>query len=739
MSRVAAAVLAWAGAVMAQGEDNAAKVRALVAAGREAMSSATGLAAARVHFEAALALAYDWSTPFAQIGLATLARVEGDLATALERLAEVRQVTAEWPLAEELPRLVRFDLHLEACRCYLALGLSDRAGAELAAAAAFVAGEGRSRGVALGLARLDLHLAEGELRAARRGLAELQRLLVADGWLADELPRRPTLTRELRLRELLLQRRQAVSPAELDAVAKELAEAFAAESPGTALRTRLGGDAVAAFRAAGDLDRALAISERLCEPPFESLQRETEVKAQHLRLLLQMGIAGERRLRAHAELGQLAQRLFAQWRAQPLRPGGVGNLHYHSRRAVLGALLSAERAIAPDQPHRALAQLETVLALGTLSRRMRAEPVALPTMVWPEGVGALAYAVVPGAAHWFACDRDGVTHCEVGLDPAAVVQLDALLRRIARPPLGDVQAERLAAERLANELATQLLPPELVVRVSRWRSVVLVGDERQAAAWQALPMAGVPLGVGKAVVHVPSFTLLAALQERAGKTPVRGAPAASLLLFADPALSRAASEAWNLEDLRLRDDQLEILVGGSPGPQVRRLVREAATAEGLRVALEAGAAQLTIVSHGVDDSQAERAAGVAVAGPEALPMLGGAEVESLRAPPLVALGVCGAAAGPNRVGDDGVHHLGGAFLMAGAERVVLAGGQLAVGATIELLGEFTRGVRADIGPAEALRQARAAVRATAGREHPYYWAGLRLLGLPDEPSRPERR
>ena len=120
-------------------------------------------------------------------------------------------------------------------------------------------------------------------------------------------------------------------------------------------------------------------------------------------------------------------------------------------------------------------------------------------------------------------------------------------------------------------------------------------------------------------------------------------------------------------------------------------------------------------------------------------MLGGAEVESLRAPPLVALGVCGAAAGPNRVGDDGVHHLGGAFLMAGAERVVLAGGQLAVGATIELLGEFTRGVRADIGPAEALRQARAAVRATAGREHPYYWAGLRLLGLPDEPSRPERR
>lgn len=733
----------WFGGIPAQQDDDArqrdAAARALVAAGRDALWSASTWPLARQHFTAALAVPKTWWGPSAQIGLATLARLEGRLPEALDRLAAARRTVSRWPPADELPRLVRFDLQVEASRCYLALGLGDRAGAELDAAAEFAGPSGLARRIALDLARVDLHLARDEARLARRVVEVVQSQLDQDPGSEPEQALRPVQRRELAFRDGMVRLRLAQEPEEVAELAAALRAGFAAAEVGSQARARLGADAVAALVRADDLATALAVSRELCQPPFESLQREAEAKAQYVGLLLRASGERSELADAYADLQRVAAALFDTWRALPLRPGGVGTFRYVARLEVLGALLGADRVLAPDQPLRALQHLESALALGTLSRRLHPEALVVSAGGWAPGQGALAFAFTPGAVHWLALDAQGLVHFAVPLDAAVNEQLAELLRCVDHPPLGELAAERAAADTLARALAARLWPESLAARLSGWRSVLLVGDESHIAALQALPLAGVPLGAAKAVTHVPSLSLLAGLRQRAAARPPRPAVGPELVLFADPLVDAAATAAWQIDNLNLSPDQLTALSADLPEPRVHRILHQAATAAALRGAAVADAAQLTILAHGVEDLRAERAAAIAVAGPMPSAPGGGGEpgllrceaVESLRVPPLVALGVCGAASGPRRLGDDGAHHLGGAFLLAGADRVVLAGGQLSVGATVALLAEFTARVRAGSGAAEALRAARAAVRATPGREHPYFWAGLRQLGLPD--------
>ncbi len=732
MSRVAAALLAWAGAVAAQqdAQQVEAQVRDLVEQGRERLWAGGQAAAARERFVAALALPGTWSTPFAELGLATLARLEGNLPEALDRLAKVRRRTAAWPMGEELPRLVRFDLHIEAGLCNLAMGLLDRAGAEFAAAAEYVTGPGVARALALELARCDLYLATSDLRSARRSAASSRSLLDSARWLPAEGAFRDRQQTEVHFRELLLRRRLARRPEEFALVAADLHAAFLSVDTAGFHRTRLGVETVAAMVGAEDFEAALALSNQLCDSPSEPLQRRAEIRAMHLALLLRTGHERADLEAAHRELRRLAEELFAGWRALPMRPGGVGTFHYQARREVLGTLLAADRRLAPDAPQMALSHLEAALSLGTLSRRMHPEPVDVAGVELPVGCGALVFVLAPGCIHWFSLDADGIEHFPVRLAIEDEDRLVELVRSIDRPPLGDPKEECHASEALASTLVVRLLPPALQARLGSWNNVVLVGDEALVPVLQTLPMDGTPLGIAKPVCHVPSMALLVALQARSAARTRQSEPA-DLVLFADPQLTPEIAEAWHLQELLLRPAQIDRLASGWPAERVRRLVREDASVSALRERELAAARQLTIVAHGVEDLRAERAAAITVAGDETAGLLRADLVESLHVPPLVVLAVCSAAGGPVRLGDDGVHHLGGAFVLAGADRVVLAGGQLAVGATIDLVGDLTRGVADGVGPVEALRAARAAVRATKGREHPYYWAGLRLLGLPD--------
>jgi hypothetical protein len=60
---------------------------------------------------------------------------------------------------------------------------------------------------------------------------------------------------------------------------------------------------------------------------------------------------------------------------------------------------------------------------------------------------------------------------------------------------------------------------------------------------------------------------------------------------------------------------------------------------------------------------------------------------------------------------------------------VLAHGDLSLGATTDLLRETFSAWKQEKGIAEALRLARVAVAKDARRAHPYYFVGLRALGV----------
>ena len=95
---------------------------------------------------------------------------------------------------------------------------------------------------------------------------------------------------------------------------------------------------------------------------------------------------------------------------------------------------------------------------------------------------------------------------------------------------------------------------------------------------------------------------------------------------------------------------------------------------------------------------------------------------------LAILAVCGAAGGPQRIGDDGAAHLGGALLARGARGVIVSHGELAVGATMQLLTVLLAELDAGRTPAHALLRARQQVASTPERTHPFHFAGIQLVG-----------
>lgn len=89
---------------------------------------------------------------------------------------------------------------------------------------------------------------------------------------------------------------------------------------------------------------------------------------------------------------------------------------------------------------------------------------------------------------------------------------------------------------------------------------------------------------------------------------------------------------------------------------------------------------------------------------------------------------------PQRAGEDGTAHLGGAFLRAGAQAVVASRAKLDLGSTLELARIAMRGMVAEgRSPAEAMRDARREVSARPQWAHPYYHSLMQVLGVGDRP------
>ncbi len=90
---------------------------------------------------------------------------------------------------------------------------------------------------------------------------------------------------------------------------------------------------------------------------------------------------------------------------------------------------------------------------------------------------------------------------------------------------------------------------------------------------------------------------------------------------------------------------------------------------------------------------------------------------------LVTLSACDSGLGEIR-SSEGVYGLRRAFVLAGAESLVMSLWAVSDSVTREMMTAFYTGLRRGLGRGEALRQAQLAMLKHNGREHPFYWASF---------------
>ncbi len=94
---------------------------------------------------------------------------------------------------------------------------------------------------------------------------------------------------------------------------------------------------------------------------------------------------------------------------------------------------------------------------------------------------------------------------------------------------------------------------------------------------------------------------------------------------------------------------------------------------------------------------------------------------------LVVLSACSTGQGDTKRGE-GVIGLSWAFLMAGAQQIVMTQWAVHDEATAQLMATFYAQLKAKKSPADALYQARRALQQSEKWRHPHYWAGFSLIG-----------
>ena len=90
---------------------------------------------------------------------------------------------------------------------------------------------------------------------------------------------------------------------------------------------------------------------------------------------------------------------------------------------------------------------------------------------------------------------------------------------------------------------------------------------------------------------------------------------------------------------------------------------------------------------------------------------------------LVTLSACDTGVGEVRNGE-GVYGLRRAFVLAGAETLVMSLWPVSDAITREPMTAYYAGLRAGLGRGDALRQAKLAMLKRADRQHPFYWASF---------------
>jgi CHAT domain-containing protein len=446
------------------------------------------------------------------------------------------------------------------------------------------------------------------------------------------------------------------------------------------------------------------------------------------------------------ELRNAYSRFIEQLALIEPRPGGVGFLNFSTRRFILNELI--ELSLLVEGPKHgfdfALQALLDAQNLGSLSRGL-AQAIATPAevrklMTRPDG-GVLVFLPDYHRTLVLAFDATRPDLCVVAASKGEWrTQVESWMYELTTSPQtlksDAARASNLKAiETKGRLVADLLLPLPIRERLAQWKSVTIVGaDLMDGLQFEGLPWgeAGT-LGTHFALDHAPSMSVNVKLELRRPGRRTQESAAGGLLLVAAPELSGSADPALRrLPKIPFSDqdrDRLQAPYGKASGASFVGAKATRAALEDPRLAL---ASVLQLIAHGSEVADKERAAALVLRGVSDSDdgLLDCDEVEQLaHVPDTVVLSACGAARGQQRYGDDGIQHMGGALLQAGASCVVLSAFTIDANATQALMEVFHQRLCAGDSRAEAMRAARAIVSSIPRYSHPYYHSLILVIGL----------
>jgi len=473
------------------------------------------------------------------------------------------------------------------------------------------------------------------------------------------------------------------------------------------------------------------------------------------RMALARGASREELLSVRSSCQAHYDDLLESWSNSLHPPGGIGFLHWASRRQVLCTLIELVLRTEPPgtREERALDLVLRAQSMGTLGAdwNLRTEVTTerVRKVFVGERHGVLVYlpAKLEESSHLFVVDRDGTQHVSLPSRDGMRAAIDPLEKGLAvRPANLGVDARAFHAARLsrASRAAAEVLLPESIrPRISGWRDVTVVGGELLGTLpFECLMLEdGRLLGQTHAVSSLPSLAVGLALAERPLPdfsfdlglvASLEIAP--DLLAHPDVARSPIAGIPIPNADLGkltsgVEPDSLWTLIG--PQADQRSLFAAGQLVQRTRI--------VDFLLHGVYLRDLERGSALLLAGGGGgdASFLTADEVEArLRLEGIVLLSSCGTGLGPERLGDDNLANLGGAFLRAGARCVVLSRAPLEYGATVEIMRRVHAELLAGKSPAEALRIARSERGLRVDAVDAFADAGIRAVGLGHRPIRP---
>jgi tetratricopeptide (TPR) repeat protein len=671
--------------------------------------------------------------PYARAYLAALQRRLGDYAEVTDLLEDL---STDWPQPH---KRIAAGVHGTHIQLLIDLGLPDRAWPLLEEEAAFLESSEQplqNLREAHQILRANLLFTQGDYQGAQRFLEQC--LASGEHTFTD------SNRGHLQLLLGLVQAQQELTTPNRSEAARSLQEALRFPLPAAdRLRVHLAQAdlSLRARKVQRASDWLNAAQQQLRDSGGPCFRESCHLARLRARLSLQTSAAPAQLLDCEQELRSQWRILQKAWRRIPLRGGGVGLLRKSSRRAILSELmrLSLRQGGSQDGPRRALEDLLTAQSLGSLSRAMAARPVNLEQlrkMLSPTH-GMLLYLTAPHQSHVFAVDSEQLIHEELDLED----RLERLSRRyvseVLQPPTQTEAAAREASIRreraLAEELASQLLPPSTLSCLESWSSVTLVTlDWMESVPFECLLLpGGQRLGLQLAIDYLPSVPVGLALLERNSPTPRPH----DYGLLAAPVSSSSVQARWpRLDSLAFSKSSADLLSQCFPASSWI-LQGAAATADAL-LQRRAEVTVLQFLGHGIHLPEEERSFALVMAPDSAHPdgLLRSADVEATHGgPPLVLLTSCHSAGAPLRAGDPFAAEIAAAWFLSGSQTVLHSRAALDYHATLELSRHFLRHIAGGEPPAEALLRARRMLSHQAEFQQPYYHSLLHVVGLGQQP------